>query len=311
MSPEMRLIRRAGKTFYFATLWLPKQVSLDAARAYNFCRAVDDYADAIPAHLDRESRLRQIASAVREMDDSVEIVRPLLPLIARFPEIQAPLAAIVDACREDLPEYWIANEDDLERYAHGVAGNVGLIMYPILGGKAALGRACAVDLGIAMQFTNIARDIVEDHSRGRIYLPQSWLAGFSRESYPGEAICRSDIVLAAVRNLLRLAEDRYARGLAGLHYLAPQNRLGIQVAAQCYRAIGDRVIRKGSLSPSRAVVPLYRKVLIASSVALGLSRIGRGLVSTRRGKSYEHTAESSNHPASTTKLASRYDVSVN
>jgi phytoene synthase len=311
MNAEMRLIRRAGKTFYFATLWLPKQVGLDAARAYDFCRAIDDWADATPAPPDRESRLRQIATAVREMDESIDLVRPLLPLIARFPEIREPLAALVDACREDIPELQIVDEGDLERYAHGVAGNVGLIMYPILGGRSPLGRACAVDLGIAMQFTNIARDIFEDHTRGRVYLPQSWLAGVSRERYLDGVFPNSEVVVAAVRNILELAEDRYARGLTGLHYLAPQNRFGIEVAAQCYRAIGGRVLRKGSLSRSRAVIPMHSKILIATSVAFRQLRISRARSSVHGSNKYEHNVDSNSHLGPSTRAASRCDKGVN
>jgi len=273
MSDEMHNLRKAGKTFYFASLWLPKHVRLNAARAYDFCRAVDDYADATPARPDRDEKLLAIASAIRNVDGSVPLVRPLIPLITCFPEIQDPLATLVDACREDVPGLTINNESDLERYAHGVAGTVGLIMYPILGGASPLGRSHAADLGIAMQYTNISRDIFEDQARGRSYLPRSWFAGAPLvPPYTTIEDPAGELSVQAARNMLRLADARYARGLSGLQYLAADCRFGIEVAARCYRAIGDRVIANNTLVRNRAVVPLYHKARIACTVALTRTR---------------------------------------
>ena len=77
-----------------------------------------------------------------------------------------------------------------------------------------------------------------------------------------------EVVVEAVRRLLRLADERYARGLSGLEYLAPENRFAIKVAARCYAAIGERVIRGGQLAGERAVVPLARKIALACSLVL-------------------------------------------
>jgi phytoene synthase len=263
----MRLISKAGKTFYFATLWLERSVRWDAALAYDFCRCVDDIADGEPAREDRDSYLRTLASAVLNGEESHELVRPLLPLLARFPQIREPLHALVEACRTDVPDMRISDENDLERYAHGVAGNVGLIMYPILGGSSPVGRQYAADLGKAMQYTNICRDVLEDLRRGRIYLPASWVGEKEvRTLLAGDG--GSEVTVRAVQRLLALANEYYERGLSGLQFLASQNRFAIKVAARCYAAIGDRVIQNGRLSPERAVVPLTRKIVIACSMRL-------------------------------------------
>jgi phytoene synthase len=268
MSGEMRLISKAGKTFYFATLWLDKRVRFDAALAYDFCRTVDDIADGALSDGERDAQLREIALAVTHADTTHRLVRPLMPLIARYPEIQAPLAALVEACRTDTASLRIHNEADLERYAFGVAGNVGLIMYPILGGRTDAGRSYAADLGIAMQYTNIARDIFEDLARNRVYVPTSWI-GEQDIRKLGADITRSEqVVVEAVQRLLRRADERYARGLSGISYLAPENRFAIKVAARCYAAIGERVIRNGHLVRERAVVPLSRKIVLACSMGL-------------------------------------------
>lgn len=268
MSGEMRLISKAGKTFYFATLWLEKRMRYDAALAYDFCRTVDDIADADPARPDRDEFLRGVSQAVLSRDGSHSLVRPLVSLLSRFPEVCEPLAALVDACREDVPSLCIKDEADLERYAFGVAGNVGLIMYPILGGRSPQGRAHAADLGIAMQCTNIARDVFEDITRGRVYLPSAWLSGCALRDLLDDSTAVEPIVVDAVQKLLRFADVRYARGLAGVHYLAPQSQFAIRVAAQCYAAIGERVIRDGRLARERAVVPFTQKVVMACKMGL-------------------------------------------
>jgi phytoene synthase len=268
MSGEMRLISKAGKTFYFATLWLEKRVRFDAALAYDFCRTVDDIADGALSNTERDAQLREIAVAVTDADPTHKLVKPLIPLLARYPEIQAPLAALVEACRTDTASLRIHDEEDLERYAFGVAGNVGLIMYPILGGRADAGRSFAADLGIAMQYTNIARDILEDLGRDRVYIPSSWIEDANiRELLEGTSSKERTVVLAVDRLLAR-ADERYARGLSGIMYLAQENRFAIQVAARCYAAIGERVIRDGQLARERAIVPLARKVVLACSMGL-------------------------------------------
>jgi phytoene synthase len=268
MSGEMQLISRAGKTFYFATLWLQKQARYDAALAYNFCRAVDDIADSAVSQPDRDAQLEEIARAVQVGDLHHTLVRPLAPLLRRYPTIVEPLSALVYACKDDTDSLVIRSEDELRRYAFGVAGNVGLVMYPILGGYRAEGWVYAAELGIAMQYTNIARDILEDLSRRRIYIPRAWLGTYDMNQLlkgPSES---EDIVVKAVRRLLLLADETYARGLSGLTYLAPENQFAIQVAARCYAAIGERVIQNGRLGRERAVVPLTRKVLLACSIGL-------------------------------------------
>lgn len=268
MSAEMGLISRAGKTFYFATRWLDRDVRHDTVMTYNFCRQVDDIADARPALPERDSTLCSIAEAVRGKDRRHPLVSPLIPLMERHPEIQEPLVALVEACRNDTPALRIQDEEDLVLYAHGVAGNVGLIMYPILGGTSPLGRTYAADLGIAMQCTNIARDVLEDRAHGRLYLPHSWLTDSAAQDSLDASSHSEDVVVEAVQRLLAFAAERYHRGLSGLQYLAPGNRFAIQVAATCYAAIGTRVIRNGRLARARAVVPLRQKILLACALSV-------------------------------------------
>ena len=268
MNEDLRLMTRAGKTFYFATFWLPSEARDDAAIAYSFCRKIDDVADGGLPRDQRDEYLRSVTRALGSMDRTFPGIERVLSLIERFPDIQEPFIALVDACREDATDLVINTQGDLVRYCHGVAGNVGLIMYPILGGRAPEGLSYAADLGIAMQCTNIARDVFEDLIRGRIYLPSEWLEGIDvQDLLQGDAQVEQGVV-GAIQRLLNVAHLHYERGLAGIHFLAPRSRYAIKVAARCYGAIGEGVLRGGVVARERSVVPLYKKILLACEVSV-------------------------------------------
>ena len=256
---------RGGKTFFFASRWLTPRARLDAATAYSFCRTVDDLADNLPTGAERTAALTNILSGLASHEKREPTAAAMHPLIERFPEIQAPAELLVRSCLSDTEGARIATVSDLTRYCHGVAGTVGLIMYPILGGREPAGRQLAADLGIAMQCTNIARDIVPDLRANRVYIPQEWLSRAQLEKLLDSACdtTTETIVTNATRRLLSLADEYYARGLTGLQYLDPRSRFAIRVAAECYRAIGSRVIQDGKLARTRAVVPLHQKIVLA------------------------------------------------
>jgi phytoene synthase len=262
MSDALRHMSRGGKTFYFASMWLDRPVRNDAAVAYSFCRMVDDIADNLPAGQERSHLLDTLLDAIRTDNRNNPNTREILALTHRFPQIREPVQNLIQACSADIPGIRIHDTDQLLRYAYGVAGTVGLIMYPILGGKDPVGERFAADLGIAMQCTNIARDIVSDLKENRIYLPSEWLG-----SCDLHALLRADVgverkAVSATRKLLALGDEHYSRGLGGLSYLAPRCRFAIRVAATCYAAIGARVIQNDRISRKRVVVPLHTKILL-------------------------------------------------
>jgi phytoene synthase len=278
MRRQLRLMAQAGKTFFFAAFFLDANARLYSALAYNFCRAVDDISDHYPELVDRSARLRAIADGLATLNASNPVVEPVVPLIEMFPSIQQPLISLVEACLSDTSSFVISDLSDLLRYAHGVAGNVGLIMYPILGGVDPEGLSHAANLGIAMQFTNIARDILEDRRRGRVYLPAEWLGGHDLLALSEDHSRRDPRVIEATSKLLKLADQRYEHGIAGLEYLLPCNRFAIEVAARCYAAIGTRVIVDSQLAQHRAFLPLHSKALIACRAKFVSSRAAEYLL---------------------------------
>jgi phytoene synthase len=263
MTRELRHMSRAGKTFYFASFWLEKGVRRNVALVYSFCRCVDDIADEQQPGPERTAALDGIVSALEQHDSSHPVAGPMVSLIDDFPALYHPTIDLVRSCAADGPTIRIETERDLIDYSHGVAGNVGLMMYPLLSGEDPRGLPLADQLGIAMQCTNIARDVLADLRQGRVYLPRTWLG---MEDVRGLLTGDPRTEAAAVRavgQVLRVGREHYRRGLEGLRYLNPRARFAIRVAADCYAAIGERVIRDGKLVRERAVVPLRTKVLLA------------------------------------------------
>lgn len=263
MKFELRHMAARGKTFFFASLWLTQTMRNHAAIAYSFCRIVDDLADDIAHEAVREAQLESLKAALLNHDTSHPHAAGILSLIAQFPDIAAPVLALVEACQADKPGIRIQDDVALREYAHGVAGNVGLIMYPILGGTDATGLAHAAELGIAMQLTNIARDILEDLTHNRVYIPATWLEGTDIKTLLGDVHTKdTPLLITAIETLLERANYHYKRSIDGLRYLDPRARFAIRVAADCYAAIGSRVMKDGKLIRDRAVVPFSTKALL-------------------------------------------------
>lgn len=278
MRPEaVRVLARHGQTFRLAGRLLRRADLEAAAELYVVCRAVDDLADEAPDPVAARVALLALRSELAMgADGRSGASRSRSPLAARFAALHAcPRAttAFVDTMLGDLDRVRIADEAALVRYAYGAAGTVGVLMCGVLGVRdLAAAEPHAVDLGIAMQLTNIARDVVEDAARDRLYLPASWLPpGFG----PADVARDPSSVFAAVRRLLALADARYRSAAHGHRHLPPRARLAIRVAGRLYEEIGRQILRAGPgyLAGGRCVVARRRKLaLLALEAAASLAR---------------------------------------
>jgi phytoene synthase len=263
VTPE-QLLARAGKSFHLAGKFLPPDRRTAATQLYAFCRGLDDLAD----ETGDAAQIEAIATALENNDHS----HPLAALYLTLPDPDpAPAIALARALRDDTGPTLIPDERALLRYCHGVAGTVGLTMARVLGATDPTAAWHAIDLGIALQLTNIARDTREDADHGRRYLPATWV------DLPPASIRRApEVVHQAALRCLSLAEPYYASGLAGLTYLPPESRRGILIAAKVYREIGMELRRQGPhRAEERVVVPTWRKVaLVAGTFVTSATWIG-------------------------------------
>ena len=138
----------------------------------------------------------------------------------------------------------IKNDKELISYSYQVAGTVGLMMSQILNVTEKVAYKYAIDLGIAFQLTNIARDILDDAKINRVYIPSSWYKLNIKEivstNYKNKEKLKN-----ATRDLLDLADVYYASAIKGLAFLSIRNRFAIFLALSIYRQIGKKIIRKG------------------------------------------------------------------
>jgi phytoene synthase len=268
---SVAVLARCGRSFRLAGRLLPGDTLVEAARLYAFCRAVDDLADEATDMAAARAELLALRQAICDGDRTHVAAQPFLLLQARHGLSVRSAVTLIDTVTQDLAPVRLADEAALMGYAYGAAGTVGEMMCALLGVSTAQALPYAIDLGMAMQLTNIARDVIEDAGRGRIYLPATWLPD---DVTPGTLPDCADAVFPAVRRLLEHAERRYRNGARGFAHLPPRVRPAIQAAAWLYEEIGVRILRQGPayLSAGRCVVPTSRKLVLLVSCLIGAQR---------------------------------------
>lgn len=277
-SADRRACRRSlaegSKSFFAASLLLPPRLRGPATVLYAFCRAADDAvdgsADPAAAVADLRRRLDRIYAG---RPAACPVERLFADLVETIDLPRALPEALIEGFAWDADGRRYADLAALEAYAFRVAGVVGMMMSVLMGRRSEAALARAADLGIAMQYTNIARDVGEDARAGRLYLPLDWLAA---EGLDGPALLMAPTpslgLARVVARLLAAAESHYARAEAGIALLPPDCRPAIHAARLVYREIGHCLAAAGHDSISaRTVVPGRRKlVLMADAVAAAL-----------------------------------------
>ncbi len=258
-----------GRSFHWASRLLGPVHAARATRLYAFCRGVDDLVD--DAHCPDMARAalqaltHDIATGASEHPAAVDMIA----LMAECGIEPASVADLICGVASDLDPVRIADDAALLRYCYHVAGTVGLMMCRVLdvGDPAAFPHA--VDLGIAMQLSNICRDVSDDARAGRRYLPMSRVGNLSPAALVDPHSSLKPILRECVEELLDMADEYYASGERGLAYLPLGARTGILVAARVYRAIGTRLRRRGlAYWDGRVVVRKRAKVGLTARALL-------------------------------------------
>jgi len=271
-----------SRSFLAASLLLPRRVRDPACALYAFCRSADDEIDLLGGRLDALQRLRdRLAMAYDLRPLALPADRAFAQVVSHFAIPAALPSALLEGFEWDVCNRNYETIEDLEAYAARVAGSVGAMMALVMGHRHADMVARACELGMAMQLTNIARDVGEDARAGRLYLPLQWLreAGIDPAAFLWAP--RFDAALAGVIDrLLQSAEALYRAGTCGIARLPQSCRAGIAAAAVLYREIGQEVMRCGFDSISRrAVVSTRRKAwllaqcLVTIPEALPITRL--------------------------------------
>ncbi|CAL75490.1 phytoene synthase [Bradyrhizobium sp. ORS 278] len=266
-----RMLRGGSKTFFAASKVLPRAVGDPAIALYAFCREADDAIDGPGRKVDAVEMLHERLERIYEgRPDDSPVDRALAGAVAAFAIPRALPEALLEGLAWDAQGRRYDTLSDVLAYAVRVAGTVGVMMSLLMHRRDAetVGRAC--DLGIAMQLTNIARDVGEDARNGRLYLPRQWLreTGLDVETWRAAPFFDDRIARVTAR-LLAVADVFYARAAAGIADLPWNCRPGIHAARLIYAEIGREVARAEFDSLSRrAVVSMPRKLRLLGKAAL-------------------------------------------
>jgi phytoene synthase len=264
-------LSRNGRSFAWAARFLGQQVGADAAMLYSFCRILDDLADGDIAG--GPKRLTAIRTGL--LDNAPQrdpALTEFWPVMQRCDVPPEPLIHLLDGLLMDQKPVRLETETDLIRYAYHVAGAVGLLMCPVLGCTSRIAEPFAIDMGIAMQLTNIARDVREDAEMGRRYLPAEWVGDLEPQAILKASRTASeahhDTITNGTRRLLDLADSYYESGARGLCYLPVRAHLSIGIAGMVYRAIGVKLRKHGLNWAGPRTITSKSEKLAASFTAL-------------------------------------------
>ncbi len=270
------IAKEHSKTFYFASLFLAPEKRRAVWAVYAFCRTADDVADSTAPAADR---LAAIDDWQRRLFAAYDM-RPDHPLFVAFADAVSqfhipiePALQLLAGARQDIVVRRYETFEELRRYCYLVASTVGLLVCPLLGHERGALKY-GIELGRAMQLTNILRDIGEDSRLGRIYLPAEDLRrfGYSEERLLAGVI--DDDFIALMRFQIARVRVMYDAAAPGIELLAPGSRYTVRLALSLYRRILAEIENNGyDVFTRRAHVPLRSKLVTAMAMALPASSI--------------------------------------
>ena len=253
-----------AKSFRLAAIFLPKAKANDAAIVYQFCRELDDAVDEAPNIDVAKQEVSRLRAELRGDVNPSPAVKSYLAVADRLQIPEFVAHDLLEGVASDLNEVMIESKQELGQYCYRVAGTVGLMMCAVLGVRDKSAWPFAIDLGLGMQMTNIARDVLEDAKRERVYLPASFLqhAGATSRDVQNRTI-DPEALQETVDKLLFHAENCYTRARTGMRFIPMRARLAIFIAMRVYRSIGLSLQRHHGSNPfhGRTVVGSFGKAI--------------------------------------------------
>jgi phytoene synthase len=261
-----------ARSFYFASRFLPLEKRRAVFALYDYCRHADNLVDARGARSNAAVRqdLASLAHVVRALHAGRYVPGDrwlaLGDTLERYEIPLAPLLDLLDGVAMDLDEVAYSDFAALHRYCRLVAGGVGLMLGPVLGATSGRYRDLGIGLGVAMQLTNVLRDVAEDLDAGRVYLPADELARFGLDRSALERRRATPEFVALMRFQIQRARSLFAAAdpVIGM-FPGDGSRLTVRLLQQTYAGILDGIERLGyDVFRARAYVSGPRKLIILS-----------------------------------------------
>lgn len=282
------ITRDHSKSFYFSTSFLPAEKRKAIRAFYAFCRTTDDTVDVLAQsdaearpHLDAWRRAARLTCV--EQDNPVLAAWTLTRDACDVP--QRYVEELIDGCEMDLSIKRYETWEQLQHYCYCVASTVGLISMHIIGVMnddeilMQRSRQPAIALGIALQLTNILRDVGEDLGRNRIYLPQEDLRRFG----VSEDDLRASVVTDRFRALMQFEIERarglYEESMPAIGNLKPDGRVAVGAAIMLYRGILDKIVENDyDVFSKRAYVSTAEKLARMPAIVWQVKRMKPDLI---------------------------------
>ena len=266
-------IKKRAKTFFWASLFFSKSQQKDIAILYSFCRYIDDISDSDEFNKkEAKQKLESVKKELKTLKSKNPIINNFIQLKHKK-KIDLNLALeLINGAMKDLTEVNLKNIEELIIYSYQVAGTVGLMMCSLMNVTNKNLLPHAIELGIAMQLTNISRDVKEDLEMNRIYLPES-LRSFKYSSY--EELINSKIkkklIVGDILKLINYSNKIYKFSMNGILKLPFKYKLPILIASRLYQNIGFIILkRRSKLLKKRIYVSRLKKIYITFNCILFL-----------------------------------------
>ena len=212
-----------AKSFNWAGFFLPKTTYQNCSKLYSFCRVLDNIADDYDTLENKKKKFKNFKEQYTKSTSSNSIIENMKELEKNYNISRTVINDLFDGIESDIKEkIELKSEKDLLLYSYQVAGTVGLMMAKILGVKSSTSLKAAINLGVAMQLTNISRDVIEDSLNNRFYINHSL-----------------DDIKSAIKN----SEVFYANSFYSIKDIPIGMRFAILVARRIYRKIGRKIIK--------------------------------------------------------------------
>jgi phytoene synthase len=223
MDKNQNLISKHAKSFNWAGFFLSKETFSKCSILYDFCRSIDDIADGDETLSVRKKKFIEFKSNFINKNFSNSLIKNIYSLLESENISKKIVEDLFDGIESDLkPTVVINSKKDLLVYSYRVAGTVGLMMAKILKVKDVYALKGAIDLGIAMQLTNIARDVIEDKKKNRSYIKDD---------------------LNSIKEVIEIADTFYKSSFVAIKYIPVISRFSIIVARRVYKKIGDNILK--------------------------------------------------------------------
>jgi len=226
-----------AKSFNWAGFFLPKQTYQKCSALYDFCRVADNIADNVGSIEIKENKFKNFENNFNNKNFDDPIIKNMWEIIDEFNISLKIIHDLFDGIKSDIKEKVKLNsKKELLIYSYRVAGTVGLLMAKILKVSKKSSLKSAIDLGIAMQLTNISRDVVEDLNNNRFYINENF---------------------EEIKSTLMLAEKFYKNSFHSINKMPISFRFSILVARRVYRKIGYKILKKKNLENYRRSGKIY------------------------------------------------------